>query len=237
MHVLFDLDGTLTDPKPGITKCISYALERLGLPTQDEDALSWCIGPPLRESFATILGTDDAQMIEAAIGFYRERFSSVGLYENSVYPGIPEALDELREFDLHVATSKPKVFAVRILFHLGLVQYLKSVNGSELDGRREAKAEVIADAMDLKGIARSEAVMVGDRIHDITGASANGIPCIGVAYGYGSRDELESAVAVCQAPADLPATVRAVFADRHSSAVIPKTSMSNNSPSERTPSL
>ena len=136
MHLLFDLDGTLTDPFPGITKCIQHALVSLGRPPPSAESLRWCIGPPLKKSFATLLGSEDEHTADAALTKYRERFGMVGLFENAVYPEIETALDELRKagYSLGVATSKPTVFAERIIEHFGLRRYFRAVDGSELDG-------------------------------------------------------------------------------------------------------
>jgi len=220
--VLFDLDGTLTDPKPGITRSCAYALEKMGHGVIDPDSLTWCIGPPLRGSFAQILGGDAA--IEEAIGFYRERFSTIGLYENQVYAGIPELLESLKERELKVflATSKPQVFAQRILQHFCLDSYFDGVVGSELDGTRDAKAEVIAHVLATFEVDAKRAVMVGDRRHDVDGASAHGIPCLGVLYGYGSQEELAAAGALrlCRSPEEVQEALA------HISGVMPKMSMS-----------
>jgi phosphoglycolate phosphatase len=193
--VLFDLDGTLTDPKLGITRSIQHALRKRGLPVPDANALAPCIGPPLEQSFRERFGLapDDAVR---AVADYREYFEPHGMYENAVYPGIPELLARLREggVRLALATSKPTVYAERILAHFGLAEHFEHVVGSFLDGRRVEKAELVADALALlDGVARERAVLVGDRMHDIAGARANGIAAIGVGYGYGTREELEGA--------------------------------------------
>src|SRR5882762_6922364 len=143
-NIFFDLDGTLTDPKPGITGSIEYALQKLDLPVPSQDELSWCIGPPLRASFATLLGGES--LADRAVALYRERFADTGLYENSVYPDIEHVLAALRQSPrrLFVATSKPHVFAERIIDHFGLSGYFEHVFGSELDGTRANKAELLA---------------------------------------------------------------------------------------------
>lgn len=212
MTVLFDLDGTLTDPKPGITRSCAYALEKLGHGMVDPDSLAWCIGPPLRTTFAQILGSHS--QVEEAVTYYRERFSTIGLYENEVYAGIPELLASLKTEGqrLFLATSKPWVFAERILAHFQLDQYFDGVAGSELDGTRDAKAEVIAHVLDQYSVDAREAIMVGDRRHDIEGAGAHGIPCIGVLYGYGSEAELTEsrADALCKSPYEIQAALTAL---------------------------
>jgi haloacid dehalogenase superfamily, subfamily IA, variant 1 with third motif having Dx(3-4)D or Dx(3-4)E len=190
--VLFDLDGTLTDPKAGITRSVRYALESFGVRVDDLDELCAFIGPPLRESFMKFYGFDEAQ-VSAAVAKYREYFSVTGIFENEVYAGVREMLSELCERGVKVvlATSKPAVFAERILVHFNLDEYFTFVSGSELDGRRVKKADVIRYAMDNCGITDvTKAVMVGDREHDIIGARAVGMTSVGVLYGYGSREEL-----------------------------------------------
>ncbi len=193
--VLFDLDGTLTDPKPGITRSIQHALRKRGLPVPDMEALAPCIGPPLEQSFRERFGLapDDAVR---AVADYREYFEPHGMYENAVYPGIPELLAQLRAkgVRLALATSKPTVYAERILAHFELAPHFEHVVGSFLDGRRSDKAELVADALALlDGVPRERAVLVGDRMHDLLGARANGIAAIAVGYGYGARDELVGA--------------------------------------------
>jgi phosphoglycolate phosphatase len=194
MNLLFDLDGTLTNPFTGITKCISYALDRLGRESPPGESLHWCIGPPLKDSFAKLLDSADDAIIAKAVAFYRERFSTVGLFENEVYDGIPEALEALREngHTLYVATSKPAVYAERIVAHFGLQRYFKGVFGSELDGTRSDKTSLISHILKRELIAPSETTMVGDRVHDIVGAKENGIFGFGVLWGYGTKDELEN---------------------------------------------
>lgn len=192
-YILFDLDGTLTDPKEGITKSVAYALDAYGIYVEDLDSLCKFIGPPLKESFMVYYGMDDAQG-EEAVAKYRERFSVTGLFENKVYEGIREMLECLKEEGktLIVATSKPAVFSERILEHFDLMKYFIFLSGSELDGTRVDKAEVIAYALEKNGITDlSNVVMVGDREHDIIGANKNGIDSVAVLYGYGCMEEFE----------------------------------------------
>ncbi|KZM48612.1 HAD family hydrolase [Labrenzia sp. OB1] len=191
--LLFDLDGTLTDPFAGITSSLLYALEKMSKPLPEADELRWCIGPSLWESFRVLLGTDDRSRLDEAIGFYRERYTDTGLFENTLIDGIPETLDRLTASGhrLHVCTSKPHVYAVRIVEHFGLMPYFGKVYGSELDGTRSAKSELIAHILREEGIGASETVMIGDRKHDLIGANANKVAGIGVLWGYGSREELE----------------------------------------------
>jgi len=200
--IFFDLDGTLTDPKPGITRSIQYALDKLGQQTiPTEDQLTWCIGPPLRSSFVKLLGEASADL---AVSHYRERFSEIGLYENSVYAGVEDVLTALRQSGhrLFVATSKAHVFADRIIDHFDLRRHFERVFGAELDGTRADKSDLLAYALKTTAVDSSHAVMIGDRSHDMIGARNNGIKGIGVLYGYGSEKELTAAGAhhLCATP-------------------------------------
>ena len=193
--ILFDLDGTLTDPKAGITKSVAYALDFFGIKTEDLDDLCCFIGPPLKDSFMNYRGLCEADAI-TAIEKYREYFKDTGLFENEIYNGIEGMLQKLSAAGRHlvVATSKPKIFADRILEYFKIAQYFKVVCGSELDGTRSKKSEVIQYALEKAGVTDlDKAVMVGDREHDVIGANQAGIPCVGVLYGYGSREEFEKA--------------------------------------------
>jgi phosphoglycolate phosphatase len=201
--IYFDLDGTLTDPKPGITRSIQYALQRLDHPTMPtEDELTWCIGPPLRASFVRLLGAETSA--DLAVSYYRERFSDVGLYENGVYDGIGDVLTSLcaSGHRLFVATSKPHVFAERIIDHFRLRNHFERVFGAELDGTRADKSHLLEYALKETSVDPSKTLMIGDRSHDMVGAKNNGMKGIGVLYGYGSRDELLAAGAhhVCATP-------------------------------------
>jgi phosphoglycolate phosphatase len=192
---MFDLDGTLTDPKPGITKCVQYALARMGINEPDCNKLTPFIGPPLMKAFMEFYHMDEEQAA-LAVGYYRERFADTGLYENSVYPGIPDLLERLtaRGSVLVVATSKPTVFSVKILEYFRLSSYFSQVIGSNLDGSRVEKNEVIEFALSQMGdVNRKSIIMVGDRKHDILGARANAIECIAAGYGYGTQEELQQA--------------------------------------------
>ena len=193
--ILFDLDGTLTDPKEGITKCIHYALERMQVESPPLDQLTWCIGPPLKTSFTNLLDTRDEAIVDRAVGFYRERFSKIGIFENKLYPGVTSALDTLREngFSLFLATSKPRVFARQILAHFDLTQFFVQAYGSELDGHRSDKGELIAHIIDQEGLDPLMTMMVGDRIHDIDGGKQNSIITVAVSYGYGTPQEIAAA--------------------------------------------
>jgi phosphoglycolate phosphatase len=212
--VLLDLDGTLTDSRVGITRSVQYALRQLGLAADDLDALLPYIGPPLRESFVAISGVDQVQVGRAILA-YREYFVEKGILENVVYAGVPEMLGRLVDdgWRLAVATSKPTVFAERILTACGLRGLFEVVAGAELDGTRERKADVISFALESASHAPdAECVMVGDREHDIIGAKMVGIPAIGVTWGFGSAEELRNAGAdllIHQVP-DLPAALLAL---------------------------
>jgi phosphoglycolate phosphatase len=198
--VFFDLDGTLTDPKAGIVRSIRFALDRLGLECPHEAELTWCIGPPLLESFSRLVGES---LAPEALKHYRERFGEDGWRENEPYEGIVEALEQLvsQHFELYVATSKPRIFADRILSHFHLDKYFSEVFGSELDGTRSDKGDLLQFAL-AKAKPATMPTMVGDRMHDVVGAKRNRMRVVGVTYGYGSRQELEQAGA--DALADSP---------------------------------
>ena len=189
-RVFFDLDGTLTDPFVGITRCVQHALRQLDLPIPPATELSWCIGPPLLGSFRTLVGEARA---EHALALYRERFGKVGWQENKPYPGVMETLTDLsgRDLELYVATSKPLVYAERIIEHFNLAPHFRRVFGSELDGTRSHKTPLLQYALAETGT--GVATMIGDREHDVIGARNNAMRSIGVTYGYGSRQELEGA--------------------------------------------
>jgi phosphoglycolate phosphatase len=193
--ILFDLDGTLTDPKVGITSSIQYALQKMGIYEEDTEKLTPFIGPPLLGSFKEFYQMSDEEAKQAIV-YYRERFAVTGLYENQVYLGMEELLANLYKQGkiLVVATSKPTEFSVKILEHFNLFQYFTAIIGSNLDGTRTDKGDVIEFALTNQNLAeRSKIVMVGDRKYDVIGAKRNGIDVIGVTYGYGSYDELVAA--------------------------------------------
>lgn len=212
MNVLFDLDGTLTDPAEGILRSVSYALERMGIAAPPLEDLNWVIGPPLQRSLAKILGSDDPALSARCLALYRERFGEIGLFENELYEGVPEMLGELRRQGrrLYVATSKPTVYAARILAHFQIAGFFEGTFGSELDGTRTDKGELLRHLIEVEDLDASHTVMVGDRKHDVAGALANGVPCIGALYGYGSRDELQAAGAhaFAESPAEVAEVVR-----------------------------
>lgn len=197
-YLLFDLDGTLTDPKVGITTCVQYALKDFGIDEPDLDKLEPFIGPPLKESFQEFYQMTDEQA-DAAVKKYRERFERVGLFENSIYDGIPQMLRTLQAKGLHlaVASSKPTVFVQQILEHFHIDKYFEAVVGSELDGTRVKKEEVVQEALRRlfkdKPVEKDKVYMIGDRKFDIEGAKAMHVDSVGVAYGYGSMEELKAA--------------------------------------------
>jgi len=194
INILFDLDGTLTDPKIGITRCIRHALAELGHEPPDRDALEWCIGPPLRHSFGTLLDSTDNDLLEQAVRLYRQRFAEVGLFENHVYDGIPEALAELRRqgYRLFLATSKPRIFAEQILDHFALTGFFDTAHGSELDGSLTDKPSLVRHILVTEDLQPDQTMIIGDRKYDILGGKANGIRTGAVTYGYGTREELET---------------------------------------------
>ncbi len=202
-NVLFDLDGTLTDPAEGITNALMHAQRRLGMEVSPREALYVFIGPPLIETFMGEWSLTRAES-EQALLYYREYFIDRGIFENVPYEGIGSCLADLQAAGLRlfVATSKPEPLSLRILEHFDLLQYFEAVAGSTMDEQRTKKGEVIAYALDTYHLDPSETVMVGDRKHDVLGARENGLPCIGVLYGYGSRAELTEAGAAALA-ADL----------------------------------
>ena len=203
--ILFDLDGTLTEPFEGITNSVLYALHKCGIAETDREKLRAFIGPPLLASFSEYYGMTREEA-RRAVSFYREYYEEKGIFENAVIPGIPALVQTLSErYRLFVATSKPELFAERIMERFGLRAYFVRTFGASLDETRTEKAEVIAYALQEGGIARETALMVGDRKHDILGAKANGIRSMGVLFGYGSREELAEAGADCiaETPADV----------------------------------
>lgn len=202
-HIYFDLDGTLTDPYEGITKCILYALDELGFPHPDDDYLYNCIGPPLWDTFPELVGET---LTQRAVELYRERFVEFGWKENTPYEGIADALEAVAAagHTLFVATAKPHMHAARIIEHFGMGDFIHNVYGSELDGTRATKGDLLAFAIERNPGADTH-VMIGDRKHDLIGALANDMTPIGVAWGYGSIEELTEAgaAAIAQSPREL----------------------------------
>lgn len=195
--IFFDLDGTLTESGPGIMNGVRYALSRYGIEEPVDANLRRFIGPPLVYSFTTFYGFSREEAIHA-MGIYREYYSERGMYENSVYAGIPELLATLRAAGkrLCVATGKPEKYAIPIIEHYGLAPFFDVIGGGDDLETRGDKASVIRYVLETAKADPRDVVMVGDRHHDVDGATANGIPCVGVLYGYGDRAELEKAGAV-----------------------------------------
>lgn len=196
--VLFDLDGTLTDSSEGICKSLQYALGKIGRPVPELKELECFIGPPLKTSFRMYQGIEGEEA-ERAITFYRERYATVGKYENLPYAGIADLLKTLKDagFSLAVATGKPELYAGDILKHFGMYDYFTQVVGGDMEGKRDCKEAVIREVFRRMGIsdedAKEQAIMIGDRHFDVDGANAVGIDCIGVTFGFGNRAELEEA--------------------------------------------
>ena len=219
--VLFDLDGTLTDSRLGILRCTRYAFERLSAatgrtyPLPDDDQLSWIVGPPLRDSFGKLAGAENAEIL---MGFYLERYVSIGAFENHVYEGIPEALDALRLSGarLYVATSKNESDARRILEHFALASFFRGIHGAKADGGRADKSELLAYVLRVEGLdlARENIAMIGDRKFDAIGARHVGIAAIGALWGYGGAQELKAAGAdpLVETPSEVPEAVAGVLA-------------------------
>ena len=204
-YILFDLDGTLTNPKEGITKCVQYALKHFGIERECDELISF-IGPPLKEQFMEYASLTEEEGIKA-VEIYRERFAPIGIFENEIYDGILSMLESLKNQGktLAIATSKPTVFAEKISRKYGIKPYIVLLEGSELDGRNTDKALVIKNAMEKLGATKDNTIMVGDREHDVIGAHKNGIDCIGVSYGYGKDGELveSGALKIAQTPHEL----------------------------------
>ncbi|HHF7055916.1 HAD family hydrolase [Streptococcus mutans] len=193
--ILFDLDGTLTNPALGITNSLAYALEKFNIEVTDKKELYRFIGPPLQDSFENFYHFSKEDSLKA-VDFYRDYFRHKGLYENEVYQGIPDLLERLKAQGkkLLVATSKPEGFARQILKHFELFDYFDLVAGANMDGSRRLKGDVIAHALTSAQVSDlSATIMIGDREHDIIGAKKNGLDAIGVLYGFGNREELKKA--------------------------------------------
>jgi phosphoglycolate phosphatase len=191
----------------GITRSVVHALHPLGRPLPSEAVLRNSIGPPLRETFAEMLETADTALVERAVSLYRQRYSTVGLFENAVYPGVREMLAALRAAGrrMWVVTSKPHLFARRILEHFDLLRFFERVHGCELDGAFSDKADLVEHVLRTEGLAAADTWMIGDRLHDVRAAKRNGVVAVGVLWGYGSDEELRDAgpAHLARTPADL----------------------------------
>ncbi len=207
--VLFDLDGTLTDPFIGITSSIQHALRQMGQEPPLAEDLRRYIGPPLQANFMEMLG--DEVLAAQAVGFYRARYGETGKFENDLIPGIVEAVQTLSDsgYRLFVATSKLETYSIDIIDHFGLAPFFRRVHGSALDGSRADKGELIRHILQAEGLDPRRTVMIGDRLHDVHGAAQNGVGTIGVLWGFGDRTELEEAGAawIAASPAELPDVV------------------------------
>ena len=193
--ILFDLDGTVTDSCEGVINSVIYSLNKFGIEVVDRKPLYQFIGPPLRDSYNKYFGFEGKEL-EDVVSCYREYYEDKGIFENRFYSGIIELLDELNKkgFGVHLATSKPEVFARRIMKHFDTEKYFKSITGSNLDGSNEGKDEIIAIAIDKNNLTDLDnVVMIGDRKYDVFGAKKVGLDSIGILYGYGSRKEFEDA--------------------------------------------
>lgn len=200
-YCLFDLDGTLTDPREGITRSVQYALRFFGIEEPDLTKLEVFIGPPLKDSFKEFYDFTEEQAAKAVL-FYRERFAPIGILENQVFLEIPLMLSRLKKrgISLAVASSKPINFVHQILAHFDIEQYFQVIVGSELDGTRSAKEEVVAEALRQLGVLgmsendrHERCAMIGDRKFDIQGAKAGGLTAVGVSFGFAGQGELEEA--------------------------------------------
>jgi len=208
-NLLFDLDGTLTDPALGITRCYHYALAALGRDAPPTDTLLRLIGPPMRQGFRELLDTDDPALVERAVSLYRERYAHEGLFENEVYPGVEAMLADLRAggFRLFVATSKLARFVAPILEHFRLAEFFSALYGSAPDSSLDDKADLLAHLVAAERLDPAATLMIGDREHDVFAARHNHITTLGVTYGYGTRSELVAAGAdfIRDTPAEVAA--------------------------------
>ena len=194
--IFFDLDGTLTESGEGITKSVQYALEKLGVSVPDLEPLKVFVGPPLLDQFMKYAGFDK-ETAQKGIEYYRERYSEKGMYENTVYPGVENALAELkrRGYRLAVASAKPTFYVTQIMDHFNLSRYFEVIAGTDLNGSKVSKSQVIEEALERMNLSdhRDQVIMVGDKEHDVFGARRAGLECIAVSYGYGTEEELKNA--------------------------------------------
>lgn len=195
MHLFFDLDGTLTDSSPGIIRCIQHAMTELGHAPLGDLELRGMIGRPLTTIFGTVLTAPDAETIRGAIAAFRTRFDDIGIFENSVFPGIEASLEELRSagYTMQVVTAKPAVPAKRVLAHFGIDRFFDAVHGPELDAASCHKADLVCAALMRAGTDHRRAVMIGDHADDVLAARAHRVRAVAAGWGYGSRDELTAA--------------------------------------------
>ena len=212
MNIFFDLDGTLSDPAEGIIRCLEYAVIGAGGMSHSRKQLIKYIGPPLRDSLQELLPKADGAQLDRAIGMYRKRYTSHGMFENKLYPDIPRMLDELQDLghSMWVVTAKPRDFAVKILDYLEISSSFRGVYGPELNQHDVLKSALIRRALDENGLSERGTAMVGDRSYDIEAAREEGVYSVGVLWGFGSRDELETAGAdlFINSPADLTGSIQ-----------------------------
>jgi phosphoglycolate phosphatase len=208
MNVLFDLDGTLIDSRAGIIDAMRYALQQIGRSIPADADLQRFIGPPTQDAFTALVGAEDPELVTEAIRLYRMHYSKNSLFEAVVYPGISSALSmiQVRGLPLFIATSKPAAYATRIAEHFDLTRYFRGIFGSEFDGTRSRKADLLRHILVTERLDPAHTAMIGDREHDMRGAQANSLRSIGVLWGFGTRAELLAAGAdvLCDTPADLP---------------------------------
>jgi phosphoglycolate phosphatase len=213
--VLFDLDGTLTNPFLGISRSIQYALQTLGYPVPEAESLRAYIGPPLQVTFPKLLASDDAALSAECLRLYRSRYADVGKFENELIPGIVEAVASLADagYFLAVATSKLETYSREIVEHFGLAPFFDEIYGSQLDGSRADKGELIAYIVKTERLDPANSVMIGDRLHDVVGAKKNGMKAIGVLWGFGDRAELENAgaAAIAERPDALAGLIAGIL--------------------------
>lgn len=214
--LLFDLDGTLTNPFVGITRCMQYALGKLGRPVPEADTLRIHIGPPLQVTFPKLLETDDPVLAAECLRLYRERYADVGKFENELIEGIAGTVAAFAASGhfLSVATSKLESYSQEIVAHFGLSPHFQAVHGSQLDGSRADKGDLVRHILAAEGLDPSRTIMIGDRLHDVQGAARNGVRTIGVLWGFGDRAELEEAgaAAIAAVPAELPKLAETLLA-------------------------
>jgi phosphoglycolate phosphatase len=216
VSLLFDLDGTLTDPFLGITRSMQHALRQMGQEAPPADELRRYIGPPLQATFLQMFG--DEERAGQALAFYRGRYGETGKFENTLIPGIVEVLQSVTDagYRLFVATSKLESYSVEIIDHFGLARFFQRVHGSALDGSRADKSELIRHIVGSEGLDPARTVMIGDRLHDAHGAARNNVRAIGVLWGFGDRTELEAAgvAAIAAKPDELPARIGELVGQR-----------------------
>jgi phosphoglycolate phosphatase len=212
--ILLDLDGTLSDSRPGIAACFRYMLAELGHDPATAGDLTWAVGPPIAVSVARLLAQYDDTRLDHAVAVYRKQYSDVAIYDCTVYPGVLDMLAALRDAGhvMCIATSKRRDFAERVIDHLGLRAYLRAICGAEPAGGLDNKDDLLAYVLTHEGFSPTDTVMVGDRVHDIHAARANHLRSIGAAWGYGGRAELEAAGAdaIAALPQEVPAVLQAL---------------------------